>query len=192
MKKKILITAVSLLTVAACVGVVSAYGLPELKSGDKSQDSNSSEYEHSEKPLLNGFCTKEEKIALQKEKERITAELDKQEDSYIDSSLIPENDSELEEKFRKSDEEDKKLDQYNLNAYSIVAKYLGEEYSRTELIDNYDVDIDYMEKMCELYNSGKLTDDEKKILYDYVDRRTSWIEDRDLRHHFVNEIGAPY
>ncbi|MGN0595670.1 MAG: hypothetical protein ACI4I6_10955 [Hominimerdicola sp.] len=186
MKKKFLVTRIIILAVFVIgIGVLSVFNSVDKLIKHEEDDSSCDESQKSQEQKLID------------EKNEISAELDKQ----IAAGQLNDNDSSqlTREDFYEIDlnrdalqKEEEKLNQMDLNAYPILAKYCGEEYSRDELVTDYDMDISYMEKMCELINSGDLSENEKETLYNYVDRRTGLIEDEALREHFVQSIGAPY
>ena len=133
---------------------------------------------------------REERLAeLETEKQAAEKELDKEIDNQSNSnetnSHVRDEIDEKREALIDEEEEKKKAD---LEAYSILAKYYGDEYMQNEIITDYDLDLSYMKSMCELLNKGKLDDSEKEVLVCYVKRRTSWITDESLRESFEKEV----
>lgn len=187
MKKKVLIAVTSALVVSASVGIA-VFALPKINKDNKLNEKKNEDSEYF------SFVTKEESNKLLDEKSAEAKKLDKEiaEGKPDDSYYGDDNDSELEKEKAAALKE---LDEYMKNdvkAYPILVKYYGKDYSQEELITDRSLDIEYMKKMCKLYNSDKPTDEEKEILYNYVYHRIESIEDRDLRVFFYESIDAPY
>ena len=82
---------------------------------------------------------------------------------------------ELQKKLDSIDAEDDKLDKKDLKAYSILAKYYDSSYNRDFLVDSVSTECAYLQKMIELLRENKVTDNEKTVLVNYIDRRTEWL-----------------
>lgn len=75
------------------------------------------------------------------------------------------------------EEENKKILREDILAYPIVAKYYGEKYNRSTIIDNFNDDEPYMKLMAELLNNKKMTNEETKVIKRYLNRRLMWMKD---------------
>lgn len=117
--------------------------------------------------------------SINPEEEKIKHGLVKDPTAEEESNYSKEGDEkdlkELQKKLDSIDAEDDKLDKKDLEAYSILAKYYDSSYNRDSLVDSVSTECAYLQKMIELLRENKVTDNEKTVLVNYIDRRTEWL-----------------
>lgn len=76
----------------------------------------------------------------------------------------------------------------DVRAYDVMEKY-NSDFKQDVIITDKDKDIECMRSMVELLNKNIVTDSEKELLVQYVERRTNWLyDDIKLKEEFLNAL----
>ena len=170
MNKKVKIISICSALVVLLGGVILALtSFSENKS--TVDDTPKAEYKSGGEPSIN---PEEEKI-----KHGLVKDPTAEEASSVSKEEEKRSLEELQKKLDSRDPEEDELDKNDFEAYSILAKYYGSSYNRDTMVDKTSIDYKYMRKMIELLRENKVTENEKTVLVNYIDRRIPWMCDDD-------------
>lgn len=159
--------------ISMCATVVALSGICVLALSSSTNISSSDESSMAEIYILNSGSELKHIPEEDKEKQETTIEaICDEEQDRLDQLA-------LEKKYAEVEKEEERLNQFDLEAYPILAKYYDSGYNRDSIIKDRNTEYAYLKKMVTLLKENKVTDNEKTVLMNYVGRRIWWLYDQD-------------